>query len=160
MITANESTIVCNNNLGYNANIIFRSAKSKREFNAIYTLPDKIEVLDLEYYIYPADCYITTHYVKDNEYVSQPVTTIANNEYNIINDIGYDEKSVFDLIDLLTTKYNKIVHYNNKKDSAFSYRLSRVLDIFPACRDPLQAYFLVDHFYDLNRPKVIKIRQF
>ena len=90
--------------------------------------------------------------------MSQPVTTISNNEYSIINDVGYDDKLVLDLIELLTTKYNKRIYYNNKKDSAFSYRLSRVLDIFPACRDPLHAYFLIDHFYELNRPKVIKIR--
>jgi len=158
MVTTNESTIVCENTLGYAANIIFRSAKSRREFNSIY-IPNGIkETHDLEYYIYPADCYITTHYVKDNEYVSQPLTTLSNNEYCVINDIGHDEKQIFSLIDTLSSKYNKTVHYNNKKDSAFSYRLSRVFDIFPACKDALSAYFLIDYFYDLNKPKVIKIR--
>ena len=158
MIVASKSTIVCENTLGYDANIIFRSAKSRREFNSIYMLKELKETHDLEYYIYPSDCYITTHYVKDNEYISAPHTTISNNEYCIINDINHDEKSIFNLIDTLTSKYNKIVHYNNEKDSAFSYRLSRVFDIFPSCRDALHAYFLVDYFYDNNRPKIIKIR--
>lgn len=158
MITANDSTIICENTLGYAANIIFRSAKSRREFNSIYILDGLKETHDLEYYIYPADCYITTHYVKNDEYVSEPLMTLHNNEFCIINDIGYDEKPIFDLIDILTSKYNKTVHYNNKKDSAYSYRLSRVFDIFPSCRDALSAYFLVDYFYEMNKPKIIKIR--
>lgn len=160
MITANNSIILLENKLGYNANFMFRSGKSRREFNSIYTVPDVCETLDLEYYIYPSNCRITTHCVKDNEYVSQHLTTFENNEYCIINDVGYDEQSVNDLIELLTTKYKKTVHYNKEKDSAFSYRLSRVLDIFPACRNPLHAYFLIDYFYELNRPRINKIRQF
>lgn len=160
MITANESTLIFDNKLGYRANITFKSTKSKREFNSLHILNDQTQQHDLEYYIYPSNCFVTAHYIKYSEYTSDFITSFTNDEYCIVNDIGYDEQSVFALIDLLTTKYNKIVHYNNKKDSAFSYRLSRVLDIFPACRDPLHAYFLVDHFYDLNRPKVIKIRQF
>lgn len=158
MLEINQSTITCKNTLDVGSNFTFRSIKTGFELNSFYVPGNDFVVThDLEYYLYPVDCKVSIHYVKDEEYVSEQLTSYTNNEYCIVNDINYEDKAILDLIDILQTKYNKVVHYNKTKDSTFVYRLSRVLDIFPSCRNPLNAYFLSDYFFDNNMPKVIKI---
>lgn len=159
MLEINQSIITCKNTMDVCATFTFRSIKTGFELNSFYVPGGGFTVThDIEYYLYPVNCKVSTHYVKNDEYVSEYLTSYTNNEYSIVNDINYDDKDVLDTINLLQSKYQKIIHYNNIKDSTFVYRLSRVLDIFPACRNPLHAYFLSDYFFDNNMPKVIKIR--
>jgi len=143
MIKITPSTIVYSNDIDVDCHVVFRSKQTGFEFNSFYIKSNSVKRLELEYYLYPFDCNVFVHYVKNNEYQSEIIKHISINSYSIINDIGYSETDMLKLIDTLKG-YNKCV-YKEEMSTHPNYRLSKIKEIFYPSQQYVSNYFLSDY---------------